>query len=338
MLKFNERSRTLVSILIFVLIFAALMLVASFLDLQISDILTNKALPDGEYLANDFFGVTGEMFGTSPVYLIAALCTTILFWYFLKVWKLKPLRTILAVIFFAAGTVAFWFFIKDIISYILEHAGAEAYAYRHASAVAGAEVLTAIVMNVMAILAGKNLKEETLRKLGKFVLAVLIGAVIANLVVMIVKDPMGRMRYRAMNSSGDFSGYTAWYVANGKRVPTAEEMARFGWAKDAFKSFPSGHTCAAGMLYALMILPDVLDIKNKGAKFACWGLPIIFTGMVAISRIMVGAHFMSDVTMGGTIAFLSMMLGREIAVCKLSHFKALFGKAKPKELTDEITA
>lgn len=94
---------------------------------------------------------------------------------------------------------------------------------------------------------------------------------------------------------------------------------------DAFKSFPSGHTCAAGMTYALIMLPDVLGIRNKGVRALCWIFPVAFTAVVAISRIVVGAHFFSDVLFGGTIAFLSMMFAREAIIFRFRHFRC-FGK------------
>jgi hypothetical protein len=56
---------------------------------------------------------------------------------------------------------------------------------------------------------------------------------------------------------------------------------------------------------------------------------VAFVGIVAFSRIVAGAHFMSDVLFGGTIAFVSAMLMREIFVCKGCHFFALFGIKRP---------
>ena len=90
------------------------------------------------------------------------------------------------------------------------------------------------------------------------------------------------------------------------------------------------------MSYALIMLPDVIDFKSekskKGVKIACWIIPIAITMLVAISRIVVGAHYMSDVTFGGTLAFVCMIIAREVFVCKGSHFFALFPSATPKKL------
>ena len=175
----------------------------------------------------------------------------------------------------------------------------------------------------------KNVKVETLKKLIKFVLAFVVMAVVSNVLVMIIKVPAGRMRYRAMNSTvgqamGGFDNFTRWYVMTGNN-DVFDSKALFGYS-DGFKSFPSGHTCAAGMVYAFIMLIDVLDIKKTWQKACIWGGTVVATMLVAISRIVVGAHFFSDVLMGGTLAFVSMIIAREIFIFKGAHLKAVFGK------------
>ena len=138
------------------------------------------------------------------------------------------------------------------------------------------------------------------------------------------------MRYRAMNceggqSIGGFDNFTRWYVANGQHLTKDEMRALFG-TTDALKSFPSGHTCSAGTVYCLLMLLDVFNVKSKGKRAVSWIAAITYTGMVAVSRIIVGAHFFSDVLMGGTIAFVSMIIFREIFICKGSNVKAMFDK------------
>jgi hypothetical protein len=76
------------------------------------------------------------------------------------------------------------------------------------------------------------------------------------------------------------------------------------------------------MIYTLLCLPYLLEKFNTRAwKIALWIITVGFTGIVAVSRIVVGAHYMSDVLFGGTIAFLAVMLSREVFICKFSHIK-----------------
>ncbi len=358
MKSLNLKSKTIISLCLFVLVFVALILIASFLDYQVSEILTKNALKDGNYLADDLYGVVGEAIGTSPIYLLISACTAILCWYFVKCFdgKDKKWATVLAVVFAVAGIVAWWFYFKDIFKYVLEHAGAEVsgaeggiasgtpvYEYRHEGALVAIEVLIAITVQALTLMAFRPLKAETLKKLLWWVVASAAACIVANIIIMLVKDPIGRMRFRAINSdvgqalinSGEVNGYTPWYIRNGQPDDSIIDLfvQKYPGAKDAFKSFPSGHTCAAGMSYALIMLPDVVEFKHKkSAKIACWATPIAITMLVAISRIVVGAHYMSDVTFGGTLAFVSFILAREIFVCKGSHFFALFPSLTPKKL------
>lgn len=351
MKSLSMKNRTIIAVVCFVAIFATIIALASVYDFQVSQILTKNSLDEGEYIAHGVFGVVGEAAGTSPIYIVLAICTAILTWYFAKNFGDKKWGIALAIIFALVGAVGWWFYIKDIFRYILEHAAAEVgatagavvYEYRHDASVVVIEWFIALSIQALNVFAFKNLKKETLKKLFWWVVAVVAATVVANLLIMFVKDPVGRMRYRAINSevgqalinSGEVQGYTPWYKSNGQPKDSIIEtfVANYPGAKDAFKSFPSGHTCAAGMSYAMIMLPDVIDFKHKKtAKVACWATPIAITALVAISRIVVGAHYMSDVTFGGTLAFVCMIIAREIFICKGSHFFALFPKLTPKKL------
>ena len=105
-------------------------------------------------------------------------------------------------------------------------------------------------------------------------------------------------------SIGGFANFTRWYVRNGQ-MDKAQMMTLFG-TTDACKSFPSGHTCAAGMSYGLIMLADSLGIKSKGKRAALWICPILFTGIVAVSR-MVSA-LTSSATCLWAVLFLSSRL------------------------------
>ena len=349
MKSLNIKSKTIIALCLFAVLFVSLVLVATYCDFQVSKILTKNALKPGEYLANDLFGVVGEAVGTSPIYILLSLCTAILCWYFAKCFDKKKWAIALAVIFAFVGTVAWWYYIKDMMKYVIEHAaneigaaGAAVYEYRHNGAVVASQVLVALTIQALTVLALRPLKAETLKRLVWWVVAALAACVLANIIILLVKDPIGRMRFRAINSNvgqhlinaGLVQGYTPWYVRNGQpdEAIINSFIDAYPGASDAFKSFPSGHTCAAGMSYALIMLPDVVDFKHKKAgKIACWVTPIVITMLVAISRIVVGAHYMSDVTFGGTIAFVSFIIMREIFVCKGSHFFALFPRLAPKK-------
>ena len=234
---------------------------------------------------------------------------------------------------------------KDIYGYSIEHVLKDAYIasgsqlsryelihhLENNGAFVAVEILLGLATEGLVILALKNVGADTLKKLVKFVLAAAVMTAVANLIVAVIKEPMGRMRYRAMNSTagqalGGFDKFTMWFVStDNNEIFNSKEL--FGYS-DAFKSFPSGHTCAAGMVYSLIMLIDVLEVKKTWHKVLVWVSTIVATGLVAVGRIVVGAHFFSDVLMGGTIAFLSMILAREIFINKGAHVKAMFASNK----------
>lgn len=323
----TRKFKTIVSLLLFVLLFGGLLLTATFTDLQVSKILTAGALAPGSYYTNNFFGAVFESVGSAPVYLMIAFAVQILFWNVYRFWKKQPWKTLLLILGVCGNVGAYFAFFTETFGYIMQHVDAES--YKGAGFLSGIAVMLAIMVTFFGIFAAKNLSDESLKKLLNTAFAILAMVIAANVIVAIIKIPVGRMRYRAMNteggkSIGGFENFTRWYVANGQ-MDKAEMIRLFG-TTDACKSFPSGHTCAAGMSYGLIMLIDALGIKSKGKKAALWIGTIAFTGIVAVSRIVVGAHFFSDVLMGGTISFVCMIIAREIFVCKGANVKALFSK------------
>lgn len=354
-MKLTLKQKSWIAVAVFVVVFAGLLITATFTDLEVSHLLTKNALKDGEYLADDIFGVFFEIVGSSAIYILIGVCAIICFWFFIKVYHKKPWNIILAVICAVAGVVAYYLLFSDIYGYTIEHILKGAYIesgsplsryelihkFEGNGAFIAVEIILGLAVNGLTILSLKSLKEDTLKKLVRFVLAAAIMTAVANLLVAVVKEPMGRMRYRAMNSTagqamGGFDNFTKWFVATeNNNIYNSKEL--FGYS-DAFKSFPSGHTCAAGMVYSLIMLIDVLDVKKTCHKVLVWVSTVVAVGLVAVSRIVVGAHFFSDVLMGGTIAFLSMIIAREIIINKGAHVKAMFSSDKTNEAeNDEMT-
>lgn len=109
--------------------------------------------------------------------------------------------------------------------------------------------------------------------------------------ISLMKGVWGRVRFRDLDEN--FSQFTAWYMINGNT---------------GNHSFPSGHTGSAGMSYAMMFLPFVSE-KWRKHKFYCFLIPFAYTTTVALTRLVMGAHYLSDVTIGGVIAFTCVIAG-----------------------------
>ncbi len=324
------KKKSWLSVILFVVIFAALLTTATFTDLSVSTILTKNALLPGEYLSTDTFGVAFEAMGSAPVYAMIAFAFQILFWYAVRHGKKRVLSTIGALLSFFASTVAYYIGIDDTLGYLFEHSHDEM--TQSMGYYTGVIFFFALCATLLGMTAAMNFSDESVKKLFGFAIAVICVVAFANIFIALVKSPVGRMRYRALNcdggqSIGGFENFTRWYVVNGKNHGyTKDELLAIFGTTDACRSFPSGHTNAAGMSYMLIMLNDALGIKSKRKRAFMWILPLLFTGTVAVSRIVVGAHYFSDVLVGGTTAFVSMIIFREIFVCEFSHLKAMFSK------------
>ncbi|MDE5964244.1 MAG: phosphatase PAP2 family protein [Eubacterium sp.] len=102
----------------------------------------------------------------------------------------------------------------------------------------------------------------------------------------------GRVRFRDLLAAGSYDSFTPWYKINGI---------------NGNKSFPSGHTAGAGMSYLMMAFP-YLSKKWERQKTLCFVIPLVYTSVVAFTRLVMGAHYLSDVAMGGIVSFTIVII------------------------------
>ena len=357
--QLSLRAKTIISLACFAVVFAGLAAIATFYDLEISKILTKHSLvppafgqEHGSYISYNGFALFFEALGCCPMYLMGSVVGAIVFWFFAR--KAGKLR-FLSIIGVACAVAGFTLVIKDLFGYAGEYIGAQltsdsrlvlaAHEAGGAGYLVGISVAVALFPAAGLLLAWQRIPKETNDKMIWWAIAI-VATMLFFLVPHFIKGPVGRVRYRTMNYLNDFSLFTRWYQLNGKRVMTVDGVvasnpqtkAAIIVASDTCKSFPSGHTFSAGMIYTLLALPYLSDKCNKtGVKVGLWVGTVGYTAIVAISRIVAGAHFMSDVLFGGSIAFAGAMIAREIFVCKGAHCKALFG-IKAKACVEAVSA
>ena len=339
----------------FVAVFVALLTVASFYDLQISDALTKGSLEKGEYYSSNRFALFFEVLGDSVIYVaggcaaLIIVCAAIkmsdgepfLFIKELKGAAYKAVKTVLIVAFSAFAVYEFYEAFHDIFKYTDRYLYASLLGTGIEFSLVGGYLLA--VQIVLALIFGDlifallaRVKKENIFKLVRLAILILIVEGAYLVLIGAIKTPIGRMRYRAMNAIGDFSYYTPWYKINGARHVgisgsiaqgnLSREEVLFG-ANDTCKSFPSGHTYCAAISFVIVCLPDLFDsLKKRWVKAVCWTVPAAYTLTVAVCRIVVGAHFLSDVLVGGTLSFALIMIIREVLILKCMHFKAFIKK------------
>lgn len=156
----------------------------------------------------------------------------------------------------------------------------------------------AIILFIVTLLIIKKVGNEKLRELRKVGIVLIILVVAEMVLVNVVKILWARPRMRSIESVDEF---VHWYRVNG---PTGD---------NELKSFPSGHTANGFVMLAYtMFLPYFKNIKkNWFAAFAiAWG------SAVAMSRVVLGAHFLSDVLVGSYITILAFFIIHRIVMGK----------------------
>lgn len=82
-------------------------------------------------------------------------------------------------------------------------------------------------------------------------------------------------------------------------------------------SFPSGHASGATLFYGFLAAYLVCALPGMGARVVLAGAALIMVALVALSRVYLGAHYLSDVLAG--IAFGSAWLA--VCITAISTFR-----------------
>lgn len=151
-----------------------------------------------------------------------------------------------------------------------------------------AKISMMILYFLFGYLISIKMKIENKDQFSIYALNVIIAVSIVVVLTEVMKLQWGRIRFNEMLKSGSFDKFTNWWTMNSNPHT------------DTFKSFPSGHTSAAASTLILMYLPRFYKFK-KFEKLLIF-LPVIWTILVYFSRILDGAHFLSDVSAGLLIA------------------------------------
>ncbi len=284
--------KNLIAVISVAVCFVALLIVATFYDLEIS-----LAIGNADSVFGQFFNYLGE----TPAY--AGMCIACVILY-RAVGKQNKFYKFLKPALFVCVLVAFsWFaaFIMDEMFVELKWS----YLYMAVFGIVGAG---------LALAATRNAKKETMEKLVIFAVLILACLAISQFLVTVLKYIWSRQRFRNLQAGntfgGDTVGFSPWYLPQlGKHDPDALYSDVLGGKDDsgAYKSFPSGHTAAAGISFAVIILPELFASLRK-YKVWFYVLPSVYTVLVALSRIVNRAHYLSDVLFGGLIGVGSIFL------------------------------
>ncbi len=292
----------------FLLIFGGLLALATVFDLQVSFLLASPNLVEGRYFSTNFFCNLVEVAAMAPIWGFATFAACILTVF--SHHRTGPGQC-LQVFFFGLSVFTGTFFLRDMMKYLLQITGREAVMdqiWFNALMAAFGLLVTILIL----ALAGERIQAH-MKVLLPFALAI-VGSCCCFLFVELIKNPVGRMRFRAMHYIGDYSYYTPWYQVSDAR----RQLGSLGFDRDYFKSFPSGHTFSGSMAYLMILFPDLFrSWQTRRRKVLSYVVPIAYTGTVAFFRVAAGAHFFSDVLVGGTMGFVAVQFFRYLFLHRL---------------------
>lgn len=287
------------------IVFISILILGTIYDLQISKALAD--LQPGQYHSSNLFAIIGETIGENILYVLLVTSLCILFYYLHKNPLNKNwLNITLKILICLISYIICFYCINKTCEYVATHTTFGLEEYLSSTLGLITILLVSLVVNILAFLLFSKISNENLQKLWKWALLVIILAALSNGIVQGAKRIFDRTRYRAMVYVGDtkFQYFDYWFVFNNNKFSSIS-----AYAEDFFKSFPSGHTCAAASSFFLICLPLFLpQTNNKKWKSIFWIFAVIYTLLVALSRLIAGAHFFMDVFVGGGVTIVLTLI------------------------------
>lgn len=271
-----------------------LMFIASFWDLQITNTLINY---------KSWFGTIFQTFGEIPVYFIFVLSGEIAMAY---AWRKKE-EIILALPLFLGGLgLSLWqtkVYANEILSYLLTISSniKQNKPIGLANSDSNVSSLTLIssllvwlaIYLFVSLIAQYWLNRKNESQLNKLLTVALFASLTVwfSLEVNIaLKDFWGR--YRPYELSASQKEFTSWLTINGVT---------------GHKSFPSGHTMAGTLMIVFSWFASSNGLRKKLLIFG-----IVYGGLMAASRVIIGAHFTSDVVFSFFLTGLIIYIMNEL--------------------------
>ena len=270
----------------------------------------DKALTEAIFSRNNAFGLTMSAIGTIPGYMILAVLGGGFFALGLCKKEYKTVYRVLLYIFaFASIACAIFFTGREFFG---------------PNGFTNEKIKWVGYLIVLPIAGGCGYLGYILTKKSNNPYLWLIFAVTAIFIflalvpgVTLLKSVFHRPRYRTLSLYEGIEFHNWWQRCSNYK----ELMATYGVISEEFKSFPSGHAGASMVFVLATTLLPLLDKKYEKIQ-----LPLFYAGfawvlLVSFTRILVGAHFLSDVSMGGILTSLFMLINNEVIIALNKKYK-----------------
>ena len=269
----------------FLCVILVLMTVFSVTDLFISERLFNINSKFGKFF-EIYAAVPNMLFGTLSMWVL--LCAD-----YNKGNYLKPICYTVVCLF-----------ICGIATYVPLH-------YMGYSAFSSVHIIVWIVYAIATFFLVNSFRIEDRHNFIRVAIIGIIVFVAVPVIIEIIKIIWGRVRFREM--SEPFSMFSRWFVP---------QFGRYRSIYSDPSSFPSGHTANATVIFMFMFLSELFpELRSKRVLF--FVLSCIWVLCTGIGRIIMGAHFASDVTFGAVVVIVIIEVTAHYVNKKMGYTKVL---------------
>lgn len=275
----SKLSRNNYAVLVASSLFLIAVTISTIYDLNINIMLNNK---------DSTFAYIFKVFAEIPAFILLPFCTNI---FAISLFKTRKALNIIFSTLLSVMSVVFWYvtldkflfaeFLSDTSSLIV--------------------LLISIFLSYFSLYLMSFIKENTFKKLLKLALLIFISIVVTALITHIIKLIFGRVRFRDLDEN--YANFTNWYIINGYT---------------GNKSFVSGHTSAAGTMFILNYLPNYF-YKTTKLKPLFMFISFFYVAISGLSRIIIGAHYLSDVLFGALLSYMVIHLTNSFILKKFKH-------------------
>ena len=145
-------------------------------------------------------------------------------------------------------------------------------------------------------------KKEYDPELKNTLIRILLFITVTALFIGLLKLFFTRPRVRVTLLGYGIEGIYPWFRAIGKTPYYEAGIHDFGLVSNEFRSFPSGHsTMSVASIYIFPALAYAIS-KLKKREWLLFAVGLIYGLAVMLSRMLLGAHYLSDVSAGALIA------------------------------------
>ncbi len=257
-------------LIIIPLIWILLAIVFGIYDLEISKFLFNANSGIGNFVEN-FGEVPGILFGLFAIFTLGAN---------LKIRKLSHRK-----VFFLGEILVSTFLFIYLIKIFFDYFGVN---FHFASIYGFTLGVFFILVSLILFYLSKTKWSKFSNKNYLFAKVSVMTFVISGFIVEVLKFLWGRIRFRDLQDG--FTNFTAWYLPQGIT---------------GGHSFPSGHAYLGWILIPLVVL---FMNKSKLKKWIAISLTVLFGLFISYERIVVGAHFASDVLFSAGIVIVTFLI------------------------------